>query len=81
VVGDSAQARNLSLLQDIHTGYGVHPHLCYGYSLNVWGSSRFCTACGMQHPDQFSTAGRDYHLMGENLESCPEVGRTGGGGG
>jgi len=56
-------------------------HLCCGYSLNVRGNSRFCTACGMQHPDHFPTAGGEYRLMGENLESCPEVGRAGGGGG
>lgn len=136
-VRDSAQARNLSLLQDVQTGSGSHPlsysvdtavisrgysgrgvrltphphlvlkfrmrgampviplyaimawtdcsvnfcnffrhikqhkilHLCYGYSLNVRGSSRFCTAYGMQHSDQFPTAGDDYRLMRENHQS------------
>jgi hypothetical protein len=56
-------------------------HLCYGYSLKVRGSSRFCTACRMQHPDQFPIGGGDYRLMRENFESRPEVGRAGGSGG
>jgi len=47
-------------------------YMCYGYSLKVRESSRFCIACGMQHSDQFPIAGVSWEKISSHVQKLGE---------